>query len=262
MDRDNPIGVFDSGVGGISVLRELVKLMPNENFIFFGDSANAPYGTKKKEDVVKLSYKNVEFLLEKQAKGIVIACNSATSSAAGELRKTYKDIPIVGIEPALKPAVVKYPGGHIAVMATPMTIQQNKFKNMLSRYQDKADIVSVACPGLMEYVERGELESESLDKYLREIMFCENDTPFDAVVLGCTHYPFVVNAIRKVIGTKPHIFDGGQGTAAQIKRRLKEAMLNTQRTEKGTVTFYNSAEDEAEKIKLMQILLNIEICEN
>ena len=152
-----PVAVFDSGVGGISVLREMVRLMPEEDFYFFGDSINAPYGTKTMEQVRQLTVDNVARMAERGIKGIVIACNTATSAAIGRLREIYTDIPVVGIEPALKPAAMEKEGARVLVLATPMTVQGSKFRNLVARYEEHATIIPVGCPGLMEFVEEGKL---------------------------------------------------------------------------------------------------------
>ena len=153
--QDLPIGFVDSGLGGLSVLREAVRLMPNEDFIYFGDSANAPYGTKEQEVIRDLTFRAVDRLLKQGIKGLAVACNTATSAAVRPLRQSYPQLPIVGIEPALKPAVEAWHGGRILVMATPMTIRQNKYQRLLQEYQSQAEIVSVPCEGLMEFVEEG-----------------------------------------------------------------------------------------------------------
>ena len=152
-----PIGFLDSGLGGISGLREALKIMPNENYIYFGDSKHAPYGVKSREEIRDLTFKAVEFLLSKGAKGIVVACNTATSAAVAELRIAYPHLPLVGIEPAIKPAVEHNRKGKIIMMATPMTVKQDKFNYLLDKYRDKADIVPIPCGGLMEFVEEGKL---------------------------------------------------------------------------------------------------------
>ena len=189
-NNGNPIGVFDSGVGGISVLGELIRQMPNENYIYFGDSRNAPNGTKGLEEVRELTIRNVEYLLELGAKSIVVACNTATSAAVAVLRRMYPNLPLVGIEPAIKPAVLHKPGSRIVVMATPMTLRQEKFQNLMKQYETKAEIVPLPCPGLVEFIERGDLEGEDLYNYLEELFRDVKQKPVDSIVLGCTHYPF------------------------------------------------------------------------
>ena len=247
-----PIGVFDSGVGGISVLRELVALMPNENYIFFGDSANAPYGTKTLEQVVELVRNDAKYLYDQGVKALVVACNTATSAGIQMLRDTYTDIPVIGIEPALKPAVLSGEHPTVLVMATPMTLREKKFHGLMQRFEMDADIVPLPCPGLMEFVERGELESEALEQYLRNLF-----APYekvDAVVLGCTHYPFVRGMIQKVLGRGAVLFDGGAGTARETRRQLEERNFLNPSQEKGNVVFENSAKEER-LLKLCEELL-------
>lgn len=254
---ERPIAVFDSGMGGISVLRELVKIMPNENYIYFGDSANAPYGTKTLEEVRSLTCNHAKNLFEEGAKGLVVACNTATSAAVRILREKYPDIPIVGIEPAVKPAAQCTNHPRVLVMATPMTIREEKFRNLMSRYESEADIIPLACPGLMDFVERGDLEGEDLRKYLVELLFSYSHENVDAVVLGCTHYPFVKPVIQEILGKNVQVFDGGAGTAREMQRRLCEAGLLTSRTEKGVVDFRNSLPNET-KLTLCEKLLHME----
>ena len=153
IEKKQPIAVFDSGVGGISVLRELTKIMPKEDFIYFGDSKNAPYGVKTKEEVRKLTIACATRLFDQGAKGLVVACNTATSAAVRVLREMYPYIPIVGIEPAVKPAVLCMDHPRVLVMATPMTIHEEKLHNLIAKYEDKATIIPLPCPGLMDFVE-------------------------------------------------------------------------------------------------------------
>ena len=242
-----PIGVFDSGVGGISVLRELIKVMPNEDYIYLGDSKNAPYGTKSLEQVRELSFHNAQMLLEQGAKGLVVACNTATSAAVRLMRGMYPELPIVGIEPALKPAALQKEHPHVLVMATPMT-----------RYEDRAQIYPLPCPGLMEFVEAGDLESERLYDFLRELLTPYLTKPLDSVVLGCTHYPFARKVIQQIVGENVTIFDGGAGTAREMRRRLADAGLLSPSGTAGTVTFENSLATE-EELELCQRLLHMDI---
>lgn len=240
MKKKNPIGVFDSGVGGISVLKELIKIMPNENYIYFGDSKNAPYGTKTLEEVRKLSFHNTRLLLERGAKGLVVACNTATSAAVRIMRSMYPRVPIVGIEPALKPAALQKQHPRVLVMATPMTVRQEKFGQLMKRYEDKADIYPLACPGLMEFIEAGDLNSGRLHAFLEELLAPYLERGLDSVVLGCTHYPFVRRMIQEIAGGHIAIFDGGGGTAREMKRRLAAAGLLSPSAEAGWVKFENS----------------------
>ena len=250
-----PIGFFDSGVGGLSVLREALKLMPNENYIYFGDSINAPYGVRNVDEVKALTYKAVEFLLDKGAKAIVIACNTATSAAVASLRISYPNIPLVGIEPAVKPAVKLNTNKKVIIMATPMTIKEKKFNNLMNRFKEEAEIVPMPCAGLMEFVESNNLDSVELEDYLKDKFKDYNIRDIGAVVLGCTHYPFVKPVLREVLGKDIPIIDGGMGTCRELKRRLGVANLLSNSKEKGKVEIYNSLNDE-KMIKLCNMLLN------
>lgn len=257
-EKERPIAVFDSGVGGISVLRELVKILPNEDFIYYGDSKNAPYGMKDKETVKQLTIDAAEYLFAQGAKGLVVACNTATSAAVRVLREMYPEIPIVGIEPAVKPAATLKPNCRVLVMATPMTIREEKFQKLMARYEDQAEIIPLPCPGLMDFVERGDLHSDDFRRYLEELLFVHRIHPVDSVVLGCTHYPFAKDMIQDILGPDVMVFDGGEGTAREMKRRLTEADLINPGAEKGTVNFQNSLEDK-KKIELCEWLLNLGI---
>lgn len=249
-----PIGFFDSGVGGLSVLREAIKLMPNENYIYFGDSINAPYGVRDVQSVKELTYKAVDFLLSKGAKAIVIACNTATSAAVASLRVTYPNLPIVGIEPAVKPAVELQRKGPIIIMATPMTLKEKKFTNLMNRYKDRAEIIPMPCAGLMEFIEAGMLDSDELREYLEEKFEPYIDKDISSIVLGCTHYPFARRLIENIVGKEIPIIDGGLGTTKEIRRRIDAIGLLSDSREKGEVEIYNSLNDD-NIIKLSEKLL-------
>lgn len=253
LKAENPIAVIDSGVGGISVLKELIKVMPNENFIFFGDSINAPYGTKSVEEVRRLTTESAERLFDEGCKGLVIACNTATSAAARFLREKYPEIPLVGIEPAVKPATLCAEHPTILAMATPMTIREEKFQKLMARFAEDANIIPLPCPGLMDFVERGDLDGDDLKKYLTELFYEFKDTKIDAVVLGCTHYPFVGQMIQQVLGDDVKLFDGGEGTAREMRRRLDEIGLLNPSSSEGTVVIRNSLDEK--KVELCKMLL-------
>ncbi|MBE6713479.1 MAG: glutamate racemase [Ruminococcaceae bacterium] len=237
-----PIGVMDSGVGGISVLRELVKLLPGEDFLYYGDSAHAPYGTKEVAEVVKLTERIAELLLEKGSKALVVACNTATSVAIPVLRKTYSHVPVIGIEPALKPAVLAKDHPRVLVMATPMTLEQEKFSNMMHFYENDANIVKVPCPGLVELIEDGILDGPELEAYLEARFAPFEPETADGIVLGCTHYPLIRPKIASLF-PRATIYDGGYGTAKQTRRRLEECGLLSPKQSGGKVTFLNSKND-------------------
>ena len=240
-----PVGVFDSGLGGISVLRALRAALPGEDFLYFGDSRHAPYGDKPLSQVRALSLDAAGVLLGRGAKAIVIACNTATSAAAALLREQHPALPIIGTEPALKPAVERHRGGRILVMATEMTLHEEKFRHLQAQFQGQAQVEAVPCPGLMEFVEQGIFQGAAVEDYLRAHLGPYLCAPVDAVVLGCTHYPFLLDAIRAVVGAGPEILDGAAGIARQTRRRLEAQGLLNPRTAGGAVTFLNSLDDPA-----------------
>ena len=214
------IAVFDSGVGGVSVLRELVKLMPQERYLYFGDSANAPYGTRPTAEVRALTLAAAERLMARGCKALVVACNTATAAAIIDLRAKYPDKIIIGIEPALKVAADHFPGGEVGVMATPVTLREEKFDVLLHRFTDACTVHKIPAPGLVELVERGMAVSEESEALLKPLLLPYRDR-LDAVVLGCTHYPFAAPVIGKLLGGHTALLDGGPGTARQTRRRLE-----------------------------------------
>lgn len=234
------IGFFDSGVGGLSVLRETIKLMPNENYIYFGDSKNAPYGVKTVEQVQELSFKAIDFLRSKGVKAIVVACNTATSAAIEQLRESYRDIPIIGIEPALKPAVELHRPGSIVIMATPMTLVEKKFNALQKKFKEEADICPLPCDGLVEIIESGNIDGELVEAYLRKRFKEVEGDKIAAVVLGCTHYPFVKDTIIKILGESVPVIDGSEGTSRHLRNILEEEGIVNSSSVKGTVDIYNS----------------------
>ena len=252
--KNRPIAVFDSGLGGISVLRKLVEQMPQEHFLYFGDSKNAPYGSRTTEDIRALTLRNAEALFERCAKALVVACNTATSAAIDVLRERYPERIIVGVEPALKLAVSRHPQGRILVMATDATLREQKFAALMERFAARCDICKCPCPELVSFVERGELTGPALEETLRrELEPCMQPEP-DAVVLGCTHFPFLRKTIQRVVGAVPELLDGADGTAKEAERRLREAGLLREPGLPGTVELTNSLQT-AEILTLSERLL-------
>lgn len=258
MDRANsPIGVFDSGVGGISVLGELWKLMPNENYIYFGDSKNAPYGTRPEEEIREFTGECIKNLISMGVKAVVIACNTATSVAAKELREQY-DIPIIGIEPAVKPAATNHEGGKIVVMATPMTLKKEKFTSLMKNYSDISEIIPLPCPNLVEFIEQGIISGSEIDNYLNKLFEPISGQEISAIVLGCTHYPFIKEAVKKHFNNTVDIVDGGYGTAKETRRRLGEENMLNNSTSGGKIEFISSKNNESE-LELMKRLFEFAI---
>ncbi|MBE6974496.1 MAG: glutamate racemase [Ruminococcaceae bacterium] len=222
--KNDYIAVFDSGVGGISVLRMLRHHMPRERYVYFGDQANAPYGKRSTEDVRRLTLAAAERLLaEYPIKALVVACNTATAAAIEELRATYPDLIVVGIEPALKLAADRFPRGHIGVMATEVTLREEKFDHLLHRFPG-CTVEKIPAPGLVELIEAGKADGPETEELLRRLL-AGHVGRLDALVLGCTHYPFAEEAIRRVLGESTLLLDGGDGTARETRRRLEIAGL-------------------------------------
>ena len=248
--KNEYIGVFDSGLGGISVLKALVKQMPQEKFLYFGDSANAPYGNKTTAEVQALTLAAAEYLLSRGCKALVIACNTATAAAIGILRKTYPDTVIIGIEPALKVAADRFPQGKIGVMATPVTLREEKFHQQVERFP-QAQVTAIRVPGLVELVERGHWDDEKTRTLLKPMLSMYRDR-LDAVVLGCTHYPFAKKAIGEFLGENTQLLDGSDGTARETLRRLSEQDLLYEGP--GEVVMENSNADPTLISRAMELL--------
>lgn len=232
------VGVFDSGLGGISVLKRLVAELPHERFVFFGDSANAPYGDKPVEQIRSLSTDIVDRFIAEGAKAIVIACNTATSASASYLREKYPSIPIVGCEPALKPAALAPRHRRILVMATAATLRLQKFRDLREEWGRESEVICVPCVGLVQLIETGDLDSPELHALLQELVG-QYRGQVDSVVLGCTHYPFIKRQIADVLGEVP-FFDGGTGAAHQLGHLLREGGLLAPDDAEGGVEFRSS----------------------
>ena len=256
MERfDLPVLFFDSGVGGISILRRSVRLLPCEDYLYFGDSLHAPYGVRSLGEVRELCLNALEPRIARGVKALVVACNTATSAAIGALRERHPDLIVIGTEPAIKPAVERHEGGRILVMATPMTLKEEKFLALQAQYQPRAEIIPLPCPGLMEFVEQGVTSGGAVEGYLLDKLEPYRNVPVSAIVLGCTHYPFLTGAIRRIVGRHVEIIDGADGVAQQLRSRLAAEDLLSARTEPGRVAFENSL-DQPEILELCRTLLS------
>ena len=237
---ERSIGVFDSGMGGISTLIELKKMLPNENFIYYGDSENAPYGTKTSEEILELSMSVAEKLVHRNVKAIVVACNTATSIAVKSLREKYKDIIIIGVEPALKLGI-DAGAKNIMVMATNATLREKKFNKLADEYAKSCNVIKMPCPELVQIAENGFLENkdickEQIYKYFKSY----RESNIDAIVLGCTHFLFYKNYIKEFVKDGCFIVDGNLGTAKHLKNQLlRRNILNTT-SSIGEIEFINS----------------------
>lgn len=222
--RQDYIAVFDSGLGGLSVLRHLRRRMPGERFLYYGDSAHAPYGVRSRAEVEALTLSTAERLMSRGLKALVVACNTATSAAIEPLRAKYPDLIVVGIEPALKLAADRFPGGRIGVMATPVTLREEKFCHLLTRYAAKCQVYKIPAPQLVPLIEEGRVDTPIMEQTLHGLLDPFADK-MDALVLGCTHFPFASHAMERLLGPQVAVLDGGDGTARETLHRLEAADL-------------------------------------
>lgn len=240
--KEDYIGVFDSGVGGISVLRQLRNVMPKERFLYFGDSANAPYGTRPTEEIRRLTMNVAAKLMDRGLKALVVACNTATAAAIEDLRKAYPEMIVIGIEPAIKPACTRFPGQTVGVMATPATLREEKLARLMEQCGCHCKVIKLPAVGLVELVEAGKANSPESHGLLKELLGPWRGE-MKALVLGCTHYPFASKTISYILGEDTMLLDGGIGTAIHTMHRLEEAGLLWDGP--GEVIFENSSQDPA-----------------
>ena len=222
--NNNPIGVFDSGIGGLTVLKKIIEILPNEKYIYYADTDNVPYGTKPKEEVKEYINNAVKFFVSKNVKAIVIACNTATSIAVKDLRNMY-DIPIIGIEPAAKPAVENRGSKRVLIMATPTTIREEKLKYLLNQLEAEESVDLIAMPKLVEFAENGDFKSEKVKEYIQEQLKDYNLEDYSELVLGCTHFPFFKQVLSEIFPKDTQIIDGSVGVANRLKSVLEEKEL-------------------------------------
>ncbi len=243
----SPLGVFDSGVGGLSVLREIRTLLPAENLLYVADSGFAPYGPKPAAFVQERSLRISRFLIEQGAKAIVIACNTATAAAAPLLRSTFS-LPIVAMEPAVKPAVASTKSGVIGVLATAGTLGSAQFNNLVGRFGTQVKIVVQACPGWVEAVEAGKLDGDETRTLVASFTSPLLAAGADTLVLGCTHYPFLRSLISEVVGADVTLIDSGQAVARQVQRVLTENGTLNQSNHAGSETFWTTGDERSQKM--------------
>ncbi|MCA6423549.1 MAG: glutamate racemase [Flavobacterium sp.] len=239
MNNNNPIGLFDSGIGGTSIWREIHELLPNENTIYLADSKNAPYGQRSKEEIVGLSMKNTEFLLEQNCKIIVVACNTATTNAIKELRAKYS-VPFIGIEPAIKPAATLSKTQTIGILATAGTLNSELFHQTAQQFQNTRIIEQIG-HGLVPIIENGEMKSPEMNKLLKKYLQPMIEANIDYLVLGCSHYPYLIPQIKKILPESIKIIDSGEAVARQTKNILEERIGFNNQLEKSTQVFYTNS---------------------
>jgi glutamate racemase len=237
MINNNPIGLFDSGIGGTSIWKAIHQLMPNENTIYLADSKNAPYGVKSKEEIIALSKKNTELLLENNCKIIVVACNTATTNAIKELRATY-DVPFIGIEPAIKPAATYSKTQTIGILATKGTLSSELFYKAVSLYQG-VNIVEQIGFGLVELIENGEIDSPKMEELLKSYLHPMIEKNIDYLVLGCSHYPYLIPKIKGILPNSIQIIDSGEAVAKQTLTVLQN-QTGISNLDKGKCNFFSN----------------------
>lgn len=238
---DTPIGVFDSGVGGISVLQHIHALLPHEQLLYVADSRYAPYGSKTPQEIQSRCFEIADFLIAKGVKAIVVACNTATAAAIDLMREKYT-LPIIGMEPAVKPAAEASKNGVIGVLATVGTLKSAQFAGLLESYGRNVKVVTQGCVGLVECIERGELNGDYTRRLLEQ--YCQPllHEGADTIVLGCTHYPFVKPLIQQIVGEGVTLIDTGAAVAKHLQKRLAALDLLTRQHQSGTVRFWTNSQ--------------------
>tara|TARA_B110000046_G_scaffold48630_1_gene53954 strand:- start:74403 stop:75206 length:804 start_codon:yes stop_codon:yes gene_type:complete len=239
IDSFAPIGVFDSGIGGISIWNEINQLLPAENSIYLADSKHAPYGIRSKEEIIRLSDKNTALLLEKGCKIIVVACNTATTNAISYLRKKYA-VPFIGIEPAIKPASLKTESKVIGILATKGTLSSSLFQETTNLYKQGIEILEQEGTGIVELIENGKLDSEEMTLLLKSYVIPMVNKGIDHLVLGCSHYPYLIPSLKKILPKDITIIDSGYAVAKQTKAVLKELNLLNHSSSVGKHRFYTN----------------------
>lgn len=239
--KSEPIGIFDSGVGGTSIWKEVVKMLPHENTIYLADSANAPYGEKSKEEILQLSIKNTEFLLEQGCKLIIVACNTATTNAIDYLRAHYS-VPFIGIEPAIKPAALHTKTKKVGVLATKGTLSSSLFHNTSKLFAEGITVLEQEGKGLVELIEAGKTDSKEMRTLLTEFLNPMLDQEIDCLVLGCTHYPYLIPVLKEIIPANITIIDSGEAVARQTKAVLGNLGLLSESQQSSAHQFYTNKE--------------------
>jgi glutamate racemase len=249
-----PIGIFDSGVGGISVLRAVREQMPEEAILYFGDQGHIPYGPRPMEQIRIYSGAITEFLLERDAKLIVVACNTASAAALRYLREQFPDLQFVGMEPAVKPAAERTQTGRVGVLATPATFQGALYASVVERFANGVDLFQHTCPGLVQQIEQGNLDGTETRQILQEALLPMLAKNIDTVVLGCTHYPFVIPLIKQIVGENVRVIDPAPAVAKQTRRLLEIQHMRNLSSAKGRIKLYTSGDPDALRSLLPTLL--------
>jgi len=250
----SPIGIFDSGVGGISVLRAIREQMPAESIIYFGDQGHVPYGSRSMEQIQSFSEAVTRFLLEQEAKIIVVACNTASAAALKYLREKFPDVQFIGMEPAVKPAAERTHTSKVGVLATPATFQGALYASVVERFANGVELFQDTCPGLVQQIEHGNLHGRETRRILEDALLPMLEKNIDTVVLGCTHYPFVIPLIQRIVGENVRVIDPAPAVARQTGHLLEASGLRHQNGSKGSVQFYTSGDPDALRSLLPMLL--------
>ncbi|MFN8405685.1 MAG: glutamate racemase [Anaerolineales bacterium] len=253
-NSDSPIGIFDSGVGGLSVLRAIRERMPNEAILYFGDQAHIPYGPRLMEQIRRFSEAITNFLLEKNAKIIVVACNTASAAALKYLREKFPNVQFVGMEPAVKPAAEYTRTGKVGVLATPATFQGELYASVVGRFANGVEIFQNTCDGLVQQVEQGNLGGSETRRILNDALTPMLEQNIDTVVLGCTHYPFVIPLIQEIVGEKVRVIDPAPAVARQVERLLEAGWKKSQMSARGKIQLITSGNPAALQSLLPKLL--------
>jgi glutamate racemase len=254
INKNSPIGIFDSGVGGISVLRAIREQMSGESIIYFGDQGHIPYGPRPMEQIRAFSVAITNFLLEMDVKIIVVACNTASAAALKYMRETFPHVQFVGMEPAVKPAVEQTRTGRVGVLATPATFQGALYASVVERFANGVELFQNTCSGLVQEIEQGNLDGNRTREILEDALLPMLEKNIDTVVLGCTHYPFVIPLIERIVGGNVRVIDPAPAVARQVRRLLEAGEMLSQSSARGNVTFFTSGDPGSLK-SLLPVLL-------
>jgi glutamate racemase len=253
-EATSPIGIFDSGVGGLSVLRAIREDMPVERIIYLGDQAHIPYGPRPMEQIRNFSEAITQFLLEQGVKIVVVACNTASAAALKYLREKFQGVQFVGMEPAVKPAVEHTQTGKVGILATPATFQGALYASVVERFANGVELFQHTCNGLVQQIEAGELNSTRTREILEDALLPMLEKNIDTVVLGCTHYPYVIPLIKQIVGENVRVIDPAPAVARQVRRLLEAGRMVSKASSLGTIKLYTSADPDTLKSMLPTLL--------
>ena len=253
MNTDQPIGIFDSGVGGLSILESIRQTLPNEKLIYVADAAHAPYGNQTDQQIIDHSLRICRFLLAQNVKAIVVACNTATTIAVSTIR-AVTDIPVIGVEPAIKPAVEQSKTGVVGVLATAGTLQSTQFEKLNNLYGQDVELITQPCNGLVERVEMGDINGPVVTKLLQQHLQPLLNRNVDTLVLGCTHYPFLIETITQITGSSVAIIHPGKAVAKQVERRLESESQLSAGANPASIFFFSTQVTETYRLRFESLL--------